>query len=306
MPKISIIIPVYKVEKYLRRCLDSLVAQTFTDWECILVDDGSPDNSGAICDEYAEKDGRFRVFHQENAGVSAARNKALDEAKGEWIGFVDSDDWIDAETYEVAYNRAVKEGADLIQWGYVHELSSKSLYRPSQEKIFTYEDSNIYWEPSMWNKLISAKLILDNNIIFPEGTKLSEDRLFAFKCYIKAKKCVAIENCFYHYRSNETSASHSITKDMIMQEIEVVKEMERLAAGKMDDYLLTQKKECKIHILLLMDPTDLNFFRHCFAEINKKIIFDANKKHAFLSFLTLIHLDFLVHFILYIWKVCKK
>ena len=84
-PKISIIVPVYKAEKYLRRCLDSIVAQTFTDWECILIDDGSPDNSGKICDEYAVKDGRFRVFHQENAGVSAARNKGL--AKGNPVLF---------------------------------------------------------------------------------------------------------------------------------------------------------------------------------------------------------------------------
>ena len=107
-PKISIIVPVYKVEQYLRRCLDSIVAQTFTDWECILIDDGSPDNSGRICDEYAEKDKRFRVFHQENVGVSAARNKGLDEARGEWIGFVDSDDWIEKEMYEYLYNDAIE------------------------------------------------------------------------------------------------------------------------------------------------------------------------------------------------------
>lgn len=106
MPKISIIVPVYKVEKYLHRCLDSIVAQTFTDWECILVDDGSPDGSGKICDEYAEKDGRFKVFHQENQGVSAARNKGLDNAKGEWIGFVDSDDWVSKEYFQIDYPKS--------------------------------------------------------------------------------------------------------------------------------------------------------------------------------------------------------
>ena len=91
-PTISVIVPVYKVEKYIRCCLDSIVTQTFADWECILIDDGSPDNSGKICDEYAEKDGRFRVIHQKNAGVSAARNAGLNVAKGAWITFVDSDD----------------------------------------------------------------------------------------------------------------------------------------------------------------------------------------------------------------------
>lgn len=106
MPKISIIVPVYKVEKYLHRCLDSIVAQNFTDWECILVDDGSPDGSGKICDEYAEKDGRFKVFHQENQRVSAARNKGLDNAKGEWIGFVDSDDWVSKDYFQIDYPKS--------------------------------------------------------------------------------------------------------------------------------------------------------------------------------------------------------
>ena len=117
MAEISIIVPVYKVEKYLRRCIDSIAAQTFTDWECILVDDGSPDDSGTICDEYAENDKRFRVFHQENAGVSAARNKGLDEAKGEWICFVDSDDWIEKEMLEKMYNLAVKNKAEVVVCG---------------------------------------------------------------------------------------------------------------------------------------------------------------------------------------------
>lgn len=116
-PKISIIVPVYKVEQYLRRCLDSIVAQTFTDWECILIDDGSPDNSGVICDEYVAKDNRFHVIHKENKGVSAARNAGLDAARGEWIGFVDSDDWIEPKTYETALNSVVCENADVICFG---------------------------------------------------------------------------------------------------------------------------------------------------------------------------------------------
>jgi glycosyltransferase involved in cell wall biosynthesis len=95
MPVISIIVPVYKVEPYLRRCIDSILAQGFTDFECILIDDGSPDNCPTICDEYMEKDKRIVVIHQENKGVSAARNAGLNRAQGKWIGFVDSDDWCD-------------------------------------------------------------------------------------------------------------------------------------------------------------------------------------------------------------------
>lgn len=98
IPKVSIIVPVYNTEKYLRRCLDSIAAQTFADWECICVDDGSPDAAGAILDDYAAKDSRFVVIHQENGGVSRARNAGLDAACGEYVGFVDSDDWVESET----------------------------------------------------------------------------------------------------------------------------------------------------------------------------------------------------------------
>ena len=103
-PQVSIIIPVYNSENTLRRCLNSVLAQTFTDFECLLVDDGSTDDSGRICDEYAEKDKRFRVFHKENGGVSSARNVGLDNASGEWITFVDSDDWIEGSFLDSLLN----------------------------------------------------------------------------------------------------------------------------------------------------------------------------------------------------------
>ena len=99
MPKISVIVPVYNTEKYLHRCVDSILAQTFTDFELLLVNDGSPDKSGEICDEYAQKDTRVRVFHKENGGVSSARNLGLENAQGKWITYVDGDDWIEPTMY---------------------------------------------------------------------------------------------------------------------------------------------------------------------------------------------------------------
>ncbi|EME8139564.1 glycosyltransferase, partial [Enterococcus faecium] len=101
MCEISIIVPIYNVEQYLRKCVDSILAQTFTDFEVILVDDGSPDNSGAICDEYAKLDSRVRVIHKENGGLSDARNAGIEIAKGKYLGFVDSDDFIDKDMYEI-------------------------------------------------------------------------------------------------------------------------------------------------------------------------------------------------------------
>ena len=117
MPELSIIVPVYKVEKYLPKCIDSILAQTFTDFELILIDDGSPDRCGEICDEYAIKDERIVVIHQVNRGVSAARNAGLDAAKGEYIGFVDSDDWIKPEMYEIMVRTAIDKKADVVICG---------------------------------------------------------------------------------------------------------------------------------------------------------------------------------------------
>ena len=111
-PTISVIVPVYNAEKYLHRCIDSVLAQTYTDFELLLIDDGSKDQSGEICDEYAQKDARVRVFHQENGGVSSARNLGLDNAKGEWVTFVDSDDW--AKPYYIEHLVASIDGADLV------------------------------------------------------------------------------------------------------------------------------------------------------------------------------------------------
>ena len=113
MPKISIIVPVYNVEQYLAECIESIRNQSLTDIEIILVDDGSPDNSGAICDDYARKDDRIRVIHKKNGGLSSARNAGLEVAIGEYIGFVDSDDWVDGEMYEVLYKNAVENQAEI-------------------------------------------------------------------------------------------------------------------------------------------------------------------------------------------------
>ena len=117
MPKISVIVPVYKVEPYLHECVDSILAQTFTDFELILVDDGSSDNCGKICDEYAAKDSRIRVIHQENRGVSAARNAALDAAKGEFIAFIDSDDVVNVYYLEVLLS-GMDEDTDIVACKY--------------------------------------------------------------------------------------------------------------------------------------------------------------------------------------------
>ena len=123
-PKISIIIPMYNVEKYLKRCLDSVLNQTFQDWTAICIDDGSPDNSGKIAEEYAKKDKRFVVIHKENGGLSDARNAGMKKVKTEYVMFLDSDDFIHPQTLEVAYWLAQKNGTDIVSW------YKNTLYRP--------------------------------------------------------------------------------------------------------------------------------------------------------------------------------
>ena len=167
MPTISVIVPVYNVEIYLHRCVDSILAQTFTDFELILVDDGSPDNCGAICDEYAKKDSRVRVIHKENGGQSSARNRAIEAAQGEWIHFVDSDDLIHPQMLEILYRAAQESGANISACSYTEaEDVENSFFAPypmppqytlaavSEEKLMEYRDGKKghYW-------IVVAKLL---------------------------------------------------------------------------------------------------------------------------------------------------
>ena len=134
-PKISIIVPVYKVEKYIHKCIDSILNQTFKDFELILVDDGSPDNCGKICDEYAKKDSRVIVIHKENGGLSSARNSGLDIARGDYIGFVDSDDYIENDMYELLYNLCEENNCDISSCSSIIHFPNKKVINGGHELI---------------------------------------------------------------------------------------------------------------------------------------------------------------------------
>lgn len=229
-PKISVIVPVYNTARYLARCLDSIAAQTFPDWECVCVDDGSPDESGAMLDAYARRDARFRVIHQENGGVSRARNAGLDAARGEWIAFVDSDDWIEPETFALAHEAAAAHNADLVQWDFSSEKARKNALKLAfPEGFFSVLKNPTYFNPSMCDKLVLRKLIYHNHLLFPENIRLSEDRLFSFQCSLLARRAFHLNRALYHYTANASSASHNMTREMIWEEVEVVKEMEKFS-----------------------------------------------------------------------------
>lgn len=187
MPKVSVIIPVYKAERFLHRCVDSLLNQTFTDFEIILVDDGSPDGSGKICDEYADKHSFIRVFHTENGGVSSARNYGITQAKGEWVCFVDSDDFV-TENYLEDFFRTgeLQSNVLYVQKGFYRydSRSKKTEYRGITGDIPLYgANSFIQGEfyhilNSPWMKLFNRQMIIDNSLVFDSALSLGEDHVY--------------------------------------------------------------------------------------------------------------------------------
>ena len=205
---ISIIIPVYNVEKYLNQCLQSLDMQTYTDWECILVDDGSKDKSSEICDNWVEKDSRFRVIHQLNGGVSKARNAGLDTARGDFVTFIDSDDWVDTN-----YLQILAEGTsvDLVVSGYKMECNdgSSEIHQPTSSSIFSLNETGLekfvalnrdFLIYAPYAKLFHNAIIKENSIRFPEGCSFGEDLQFNYQYLEHVKTISQIAKANYHYR----------------------------------------------------------------------------------------------------------
>lgn len=203
---ISIIVPVYNMEKYLDRCMESILNQTYKHLEIILVDDGSTDSSPEKCDEYAQKDGRVRVIHKQNGGLSDARNAGLEIAAGEYIGYVDSDDWIEMDMYERMYNACIENKAQIAVCRYFSEYKDHTeaggdgrVILLSQEELLTiylggHEQYVIY--NSVWSKLFRRELV--SGMVFPKGRN-SEDILYTTRAFCRAGRAVYLDQCLYHY-----------------------------------------------------------------------------------------------------------
>ncbi|SMC40545.1 Glycosyltransferase involved in cell wall bisynthesis [Oscillospiraceae bacterium] len=239
MPLLSIIIPCYNVEKYIKQCLDSIMSQSDVEFEIIAVDDGSPDNCPQILDDYAAKDSRVRVIHQENGGVSRARNAGIIEAKGDYLYFVDSDDWLVENSLAKAVNMAVKKDVDILFCDCLEQFDSgreNRIHLYSQE--FTYDSPadieriqrsilchkmSPYFSagadsayPAPWSKIIKASLVKDNGIAFdPAVCGVYDDGLFTIEILEKAKKIAYSDICVYNYRILSSSIVHSYRKGMI-------------------------------------------------------------------------------------------
>lgn len=213
-PKISVIVPVYKAERFIHKCLDSILAQTHTNLEIILVDDGSPDDCGRICDEYAGRDGRIRVIHQENGGVSSARNAGLRIATGDWVGFLDDDDWIEPDMFAYLLRLAQTHGADVAHCGLFFDEagSSEEMFCAERERLiaggaenFSAED----WQQignSNCNKLYRAACL--NGIYYDTTCPMGEDLLFNLQALQQVSGVALGTEAKYHYVQHEDSACH--------------------------------------------------------------------------------------------------
>lgn len=208
MPKISIIVPVYKVEQFLPKCIDSILSQTYQDWELLLIDDGSPDNSGKICDEYAKKDTRIRVFHKENGGVSSARNLGVDNAIGEWITFIDSDDYIQPGFLEGLYAPIAQgEEVDFVHGGCVNVKNGEIVSINQSYEYYVGVDKNILFQ-KLRGLTVSKLFRLENvkhwsdgqQLRFDEKMRIAEDMAFTLDYALYVKRYALVPEKGYCYR----------------------------------------------------------------------------------------------------------
>lgn len=225
--KVSVIMPVYKVEEYLGKCVDSILSQTLTEIEVFIVDDGSPDRCGQIADEYAQKDGRVKVIHKDNGGAPSARNAAIEQATGKYMYFMDSDDWAESDMLEKFYNMAEKYRADLLVAGFYMEYFEKgkaSTYKVVPEReIYTKKEEfrkNAYkhFGNTMmavpWNKLYRSEYILKNNLRFPEIKW--DDLHFNMEVIKDVEKVCICETPYYHFFRSRPGSETTIVFDEML------------------------------------------------------------------------------------------
>jgi glycosyltransferase involved in cell wall biosynthesis len=304
-PKVSVIVPVYNVEQYIHACVDSILGQTLTELELILINDGSQDKSGEICNDYSQKDNRVIVIHKKNGGPSSARNLGIRTARGEYIGFVDSDDTIDKEMYKSMYEVASKTKSEIIACGYT-EINK---FNGTEKYFNTPLNGNLYMEgrmtknnletllinnkilgyTSLCNKLYKRSYILKTRLFINERIKIAEDECFNLIALSKANRISAINECFYKYRriNSESIMNKQDGKFYLHLEArgEIIKILKLINISN-DVYLQCLRYEnCKtvaaylerIKIILISNEGIINKFKQINEIIHEHYFLDAIK-----------------------------
>lgn len=287
--KISIIVPVYNTELYLRECIDSVLAQTYSDFELILVDDGSTDNSGIICDEYVQKDNRIKVFHELNLGVSSARNKGLKNITGEWLLFLDSDDTLHLSALE-RLNKSIEScpQVDIIQFAYTRQ-PFYCLQVDNEGDTILHISPQEYITMGLYNvcaagSLIKVKLINDNNIKFDSNLRLAEDQVFVFQVLQKSKWCSRLSDVLYYYRDNRSSATNTARPESMLQTIrslECYKTQIPLAIEQFDNVIMSF-----IYYMVVDRNIPINFIVNIYKDVNVKYVHRCTRGVRLLYYLS--------------------
>lgn len=281
--KFSVIIPIYKVEKYLRECVDSVLNQTFEDFEIILVDDGSPDLCPQICDEYAEKDSRVKVIHKSNGGQSDARNFGTEAATGEYICYVDSDDYlIDNRVLERLAEKTISN-PDIVHYKSVHWFESDGHIAPCRydynvptkdrtlDEIYCdLIDKDAYYN-SAWSKIIRRSLLVDNNICFEKGI-VGEDNEWYYHVVMAATKLVLIDEPLYVYRRRAGSTTTTSSERNLKDQLYVISKWENLLKGleAVPNYKVVQGSLAKQYCSAVIIYSNLTDVERYYPELKEK------------------------------------
>lgn len=300
---ISIIVPAYNIAEYLPRCLDSILNQTYKNFEVIVISDGSTDNTNQIITEYSKKDKRIVPVFKENTGVSDTRNKGLDIAKGDFIGFVDGDDYIEPEMYETLLYNLLDNNADISHCGYQMVFPSKVVYYYNTGKKVVQDNSKgirdlivgDYVEPGLWNKLY-RKEVLDN-LRMSVNIKINEDVLFNFYAFRNSNKSIYEDKPFYHYILRENSASTSkINSNKLFDPVKVRKEIFDFCSDNCDENIQSLAYSSYLSVIInLYRLINNNKLKDCKSEATtykqefkkNKISFKLSKRTKFERFMFL-------------------
>jgi glycosyltransferase involved in cell wall biosynthesis len=260
-PKISIIIPVYNVEPYLRQCLDSAAGQTLKEIEIICIDDGSTDNSLEILNEYANKDDRFIVLKRQNRGAGAARNAGIAAASGEYVGFVDSDDYIGLNFFEKLYSKTIGTSADIVK-GAVRSVDCNGKESMSGPRFKDIKENRAYFNWTFWSAIYKRKFLKDNKIDFPEDIITGQDNVFLAKAVVLAGEIEFCETVFYVYVRKENSLDSDYLNDK-----KIAAKIER--TNRIFDFINAINTDRKIYIAIFC--LNIDFLLHNVFFRNKSI-----------------------------------
>lgn len=276
-PIISIIVPVYKVEPYLDRCIRSIVEQTYTNLEILLVDDGSPDRCGEICDAWAEKDSRIRVIHKENGGLSDARNAGMACATGSLMGFVDSDDWVEPDMFQLLYAHLMDSDSDIAVCGivldYEDKTPSKVMMQPGEAVLNTRDALMAIiacdrLRQPVWDKLYKTEQI--KNIPFPVG-KYHEDAFWSYQAVARAKQVCVFDTPCYHYLQRKGSIMGQDYSFKRLDAVDAELEMLRFVEKKFPELLQWSITEAYLFYISVMQDGLRSLKRQDLTRLRKKM-----------------------------------